>query len=214
MPEVIERTLFQIGELSDEARERARLWYRQGGFDYEWWEFVYDDFERICDIIGVELRMRPVRLCGGGSRQKPCIWFSGFWSQGDGACFEGDYSYAKGSRGAIRTYAPKDAELHRIADALADIQWRNFFQLTARATHRGRYYHEYCIEVSVERDSPVYQEMTARAEDDVAEALRDLARWLYQSLEQEFDGLNSDEAVDEAIAANEYSFTADGARFG
>jgi hypothetical protein len=24
---------------------------------------------------------------GGGTRAKPCIWFSGFWSQGDGACY-------------------------------------------------------------------------------------------------------------------------------
>lgn len=214
MPEIIETTVYQIDELSDEAREKARLWYRRGGFDYEWWDFVYDDFERICTILGVELHTRPVRLCGGGTRRKPSIWFSGFWSQGDGACFEGDYSYAKHSSAAIRAYAPTDEELHRIADALAEIQRRNFFQLRACATHRGRYYHEYCMEISVERDSPVYQEMTATAEDDVTEALRDLARWLYRQLEEEFDGLNSDEAVDEAIAANEYSFTAEGRRFG
>jgi hypothetical protein len=24
---------------------------------------------------------------GGGTREKPCIWFSGFWSQGDGAAY-------------------------------------------------------------------------------------------------------------------------------
>ena len=38
-----------------------------------------------------------VRLMGGGTRAKPCIWFSGFWSQGDGACFEGYWSNAKGA---------------------------------------------------------------------------------------------------------------------
>lgn len=46
------------------------------------------------------------------------------------------------------------------------------------------------------------------------EALRDLARWLYRQLEREYDYLTSDEAVDEAIVANEYSFTVDGKRFG
>lgn len=214
MPEIIETTVYQIAELSDQARERARQWYRQGGFDYEWWDFVYDDFERICGIFGIELHTQPVRLHGGGTRRKACIWFSGFWSQGDGACFEGDYSYAKGSCAAIRAYAPLDEELHRIADTLARIQRRNFFQLGARATHRGRYYHAYCMAVSIERDSPVAQEMTADAEDVVTAALRDLAGWLYRRLEDEFDGLNSDDAVDEAIAANEYSFTAEGKRFG
>ena len=46
------------------------------------------------------------------------------------------------------------------------------------------------------------------------EALRDLARWLYRQLESEYDYLSSDEVVDETIAANEYTFTARGRRFG
>ncbi len=56
--------------------------------------------------------------------------------------------------------------------------------------------------------------MTADAEETVIEAMRDLARWLYRQLEREYDDLTSDEAVDEAIVANEYSFTVDGNRFG
>ena len=68
--------------------------------------------------------------------------------------------------------------------------------------------------ISVERDSPVYQDMTAEAEDAVTEALRDLARWLYRQLEREYEFLSSDEVVDEAITANEYTFTASGRRFG
>ena len=214
MPEIICTTVYQFPELSDAAKEKARNWYRDLGPHDDWWDAVYEDFERVCEILGICLKTTAVRLMGGGARAKPCIWFSGFWSQGDGACFEGDYSYAKGSGAAIRAYAPTDEELHRIADALADIQWRNFFQLRACATHRGRYYHEYSMGFSVERDSPVYQEMTKDAEEEVTEALRDLARWLYRRLEEEFDGLNSDEAVDGAIAANEYSFTAEGRRFG
>ena len=63
----------------------------------DWFEFVYDDFERICAIIGVDLKTVPVRaLTAAASRQKPCIWFSGFWSQGDGACFEGRYRLREG----------------------------------------------------------------------------------------------------------------------
>ncbi len=56
--------------------------------------------------------------------------------------------------------------------------------------------------------------MTADAEDAVDEALRDLARWLYRQLEREWDYLNSDEAADQAILANGYTFTAEGKRFG
>jgi len=214
MAEIIETTVYSLEELSEEAKEKARAWYLQGAFDHDWYCAVYEDFERICEILGVDLATVPVRLHGGGTRRKPCIWFSGFASQGDGACFEGDYSYAKRSDSLIRAYAPKDTELHRIADALAAIQWPNFFQLRARISHRGRYYHEYSMEIGVQRDSLGYQDMTATAEDDLSEALRDLARWLYGKLENESDYLSSDAVVDEAIIANGYSFTEQGERFG
>ena len=97
---------------------------------------------------------------------------------------------------------------------MAAIQWRNFFQLSARISHRGRYYHEYSMEIGVQRDSPAYQDMTVTAEDDLSEALRDLARWLYGKLEDESDYLTSEAVVDEAIVANGYSFTEQGERFG
>ena len=214
MPEIIETTVYRLDELSDAAKDAARAWYRQAGFNHDWFEFVFDDFERICALLGVELRTFPVRLYGGGIRQKPCIFFSGFWSQGDGACFEGRYRYARAAPRKIRSYAPKDGELHRIADALQAIQRRNFYQLHAGIVHRDRYYHEYCMAISVERDSPTWQDMTADAEDAVIEALRDLARWLFRQLEREYEFLTSDAAVDEAIAANEYTFTENGRRFG
>ena len=214
MAEIIETTVYSLEELSEEAKEKARDWYRQGAFDHDWYWAVFEDFERFCEILGVDLATVPVRLHGGGTRRKPCIWFSGFASQGDGACFEGDYSYARRCASAIRDYAPEAEELHRIADALVAIQWRNFFQLSARVSHRGRYYHEYSLEIGVQRDSPGYQKMTATAEDDLSEALRDLARWLYGKLEDESDYLTSEAVVDEAIVANGYSFTEQGERFG
>ena len=52
------------------------------------------------------------------------------------------------------------------------------------------------------------------SEETVGEALRDLARWLYRQLEAEYDHLTSDEAVDEGIIINEYTFTDGGRRFG
>jgi hypothetical protein len=214
MPGIIETTVYRLGELSDAAKETARARYRRVGFDDDWFEFVYDDFERVCAILGVDLKTVPVRLYGGGERQKPCIWFSGFWSQGDGACFEGRYHYATGASRAIRDYAPKDGELHRIADAMQAIQHRNFYQLQATVTHRDRYCHEYSMAIAVERDSPAWQDMTADAEEVVIETLRDLARWLYRQLEREYEHLTSAEAVDEAILANDYTFTEAGRRFG
>ena len=214
MPKIIETTVYRLDELDNTAKEKARCWYREGGFEYDWYDTVYEDFERICIILGVRFKTRTARLCGGEVRQRPCIWFSGFSSQGDGASWEGNYSYAKSAPTTTRAYAPKDDLLHCIADTLQAVQRRNFYQLRAETTHRGRYYHEYCMSVVVTRDSPVWQDMTDDAEDIIIEALRVLSRWLYRQLEQEYEYLSSDGTIDEAITANDYTFTSVGHRFG
>lgn len=214
MPEIIETTVYYLDELSDKAKDTARAWYREGGFDYDWYDSVYEDFARICTILGIAFKTRAVRLYGGGTRQEPKIWFTGFWSQGDGASFEGTYSYAKGAAAAIRDYAPQDVKLHGIADRLQSLQRRNFYQIYADISQRGRYYHEYTMTVAAERDHPYHPAMTDDAEELLTEAFRDLARWLYRQLEQEYEYLTSDESVDEAIVANDYTFTDAGQRFG
>ena len=157
MPRIIETTVYTIDELSDAAKENARIWYRDQGLHDEWYDFVYEDFETICQIIGVTLATTPVRLYGGGTRDKPQIYWSGFSNQGDGASFAGRYSYARGAARAIRAHAPKDEELHRIADELQAIQRRNFHQLHASIRQQGRYCHEYTMAIEVERDSPTWQ---------------------------------------------------------
>ncbi|MCY4408703.1 MAG: antitoxin of toxin-antitoxin stability system [Rhodospirillaceae bacterium] len=214
MPRIVETTVFTIDELSDAAKENARVWYRQHGLHDEWYDFVYEDFETICGILGVTLATSPVRLYGGGTRDKPQIYWSGFSFQGDGASFAGSYSHAKGSGKAIRAHAPKDEELHRIADELQAVQRRNIWQLHASISQSGRYCHEYSMAIEVERDSPTWQPMTDGVEDTVIEALRDLARWLYLQLRLEYEHQTSDAVVDETIIVNQFTFTAEGRRFG
>lgn len=212
MPEIIETTVYRLEELADAAKDKARGWYREGATSDDWHEFVYEDFETIAAMLGVELKTQTVRLYGGGTRQKPRIFFSGFWSQGDGACFEAHYRYKAGAAKAIRQHAPQDSDLHEIADTLQSIQRRNFFQIIADVSHRGRYYHEYSMSIVVDRDSP--QSVTGEDEERIAELLRDLARWLYRQLEREYEYQTSDAIIDEAILANDYTFTKEGRRFG
>ena len=214
MPRIIETTVYTIDELSGAAKENARIWYRQTGLHDEWCDFIYEDFETVCGNLGVTLATSPVCLHGGGTRDKPRIYWSGFASQGDGASFEGSYAHAKGAARAIRAHAPTDAELHRIADKLQAVQRKNFWQLTAGIRQRGRYYHEYTMAIEVERESPSWQPPTGDAEDAVTEAMRDLARWLYRQLQSEYEHQTSDETVDEIVAVNAWTFTANGTRFG
>lgn len=205
--------VYDFAELSNAAKDKARTWFRET-LGWDWWDSVYDDFEQVCAILGVTLATSTVRLMGGDTRQKPSIWFSGFSSQGDGACYEGRYAYAKGAARRIRDYAPRDVELHRIADALQRLQRANFYQLTASISHRGRYYHAYCMAIEVERDTATNHPIVDRADDELIVVLRDLANWLYRTLEREYEFQTSDGTVDEGISANDYTFTAEGRRLG
>jgi hypothetical protein len=214
MPKITKTTVYEFHELSDEAKDKARAWFREGAGDHDWHEFIYDDFEEVCRILGVTLKTYPVRLMGGGTRHKPRVYFTGFSSQGDGACFEASYGYENGAARRIRDYAPRDPALHRIADLLQDAQRRNFYQLRADTTHYGRYCDAHSMGITVERDSIHCQDITAGAADAVIEALRELADWLHRRLEREWKYIMSDACADEGIAANAYTFTESGQRFG
>lgn len=195
-------------ELSERAKERARAWWRETtSFDQDGFEF--GDFETCARIIGISFTPSRVDLMGGGARYDPTIYYSGFSSQGDGACFEGSYRYAKGACKKIREHAPQDARLHAIVDALQEVQRRAFYKLAATCRHRGHYYHSGCMDVEVTRDG--YSHDVAQHEADaVTQALRDFADWIYRQLETDHEWRNADEQVDDNIRANEYTFTRDG----
>ncbi len=214
MPRIIETVVYTIDELTDRARDAARRWYRSLGPHDAWDDDIIEDFAAICEILGIALATRQVPLQGGRTREALRVFWSGFSIQGDGASFEGRWAHARGSCKGIRAYAPKDAELHRIADALHDVQRRNFFQLQATITQSGRYCHEYTMSMDIERESPTWQPPTCGAQDAVAAAMRDLARWLHRQLEEAYDHLDSDTEIDEALSVNDFTFTADGTRFG
>ena len=38
MPEIIETTVYRLDEPSDAAKDKARARYREGGFDYDWYD--------------------------------------------------------------------------------------------------------------------------------------------------------------------------------
>jgi hypothetical protein len=46
MSHVIATTVYTFAELSDAAKEKARDWYREGAFYYDWYEFVFEDAKK------------------------------------------------------------------------------------------------------------------------------------------------------------------------
>ena len=183
--------------------------HRHINVDHEWWDAVYEDFYEICKILGIEL-----------DKREPC--FSGFWSQGDGASWAGVYrAQGLGYAGLaplytydqaparMREYAPLDEELHRIADELCLLA-RIYGPVYARVGRSSyRYVHEMTMQIDnwefydEEREEDVPEESAEHIENTLLELFRDLARWLYKSLEREYDYLTSDEVVIETLEANE-----------
>lgn len=187
----------QFNELSDAAKEKALEWARDIDLNtgYDWWDSVFDDAKEVGKLMGITVDN---------------IFFSGFASQGDGACFEGSYQYNKGGLKEVMSYAPQDEELHRIAVAFQETQKPAFYGLSARVKHRGHYYHKYETDIDVFDATGDYasKEFT----EAVTDLLRDFMEWIYRQLEKEYDYQTSDEALIETIEANEYEFFQDGNR--
>lgn len=187
---------YEYDELSKEAKARVVDNMRNINTDYGWWDGIFDDAKAIGELMGIDITN---------------IYFSGFSSQGDGACFEGAYRYKAGSGAAVKDYAPVDAELHRIASALYAIQKKNFYQIMAYVKHSGHYNHEYCTEIDVQ-NSTTGDYVSKDVQDNIAEILRSFMRWVYRQLRAESEYLESTEAIVETIRGNGYAFTATGKR--
>lgn len=204
MPETREITVYKFDELSDKAKEKAREWYRDGQLDYDWWDSVYEQADTAAKHLGIDIDRK--------GKHTPAIYFSGFCSQGDGACFEGTYRYKKGWRSALlHEFGPGDTlnELLSIGQALQAIQARQFYKLEATCRHSGHYQHSGCMSVEVTHADSMYRDI-GDAEDELRDALRAFADWVYDRLESEHDWLTADEQVDDSIRANGYEFLENG----
>ena len=186
------KTVYTFDELTEEAKQKVLENLYDTNVNYEWYEFVYEDAKTIAELMGIDIDR---------------IYFSGFSSQGDGACFEGSYSYKKCSVKNVTEYAPKDEELHRIVRELQQLQKKHFYGLTAHVKQSGHYCHANCTQINVDSE---YTPTNEDFEDEIQELLKDYMNWIYSQLEKEYYYQTSEEGIKETIEANEYEFTEDG----
>ena len=159
--------------------------------DEFWSESVIEHAEDIAKILGIDIDH---------------IYWSGFGSQGDGACFVGRWEYAEGSCNNVLEYAPKDNTLHRIADGLrlatftAMIQPHNDGQiLEATVEHVGHYYHSGSTSIVLDLCDSVPIEnywLPVELITDVKGLLRGFMGWIYKSLEAEYDYQMAQRGID------------------
>lgn len=197
--------------------------HRDINVNHDWWDSTYDDFARICAMLGIELATYPVKLMNGKTRNDPDVSFSGFWSQGDGASWAGEYrpqglGYAGLEKLSlydtapikIREHVPHDEELHRIADELCLLcriygpVYASVRRRSSNYSHSNTMYVDYWEYYDEEIDpSDVASDITDHIEETLNQLFKDLADWLYNQLETEYEHLTSDEAVVESLEANE-----------
>jgi len=179
-----------FNELSKERQEKEIQKCRENDsyLDYEWWEFVDEDFKTTLELIGF---------------YRINTQFTGFWSQGDGASFTAKYSNEKRIAPKIKAYAPKDDELYRIAKGIQDIQQKCKYVFECNIYSAGHYSHSHTMQL----DFDSYEdEKILKFEDKFLAYARDLANWYYARLEEEYNFLNSHEAIAEHLISNEIDF--------
>lgn len=216
MTREVKITLYKFDELNERAKESARDWWRAQVFtDSHDWEFVFEDACNIAELFGLNIRTRPVKLMSGATRHDPTIYFSGFSYQGSGASFEGSYEYKADALEKVKEYAPQDERLHNIVASLQQAQDNVNNALSCSITQHGSAVHSHTMRFEYDYDSEiemenVTDEIRSESEEQIKEALRDFADWVYRALEREHEYQTDNEQVDENIRANGYEFNEDG----
>ena len=149
----------------------------QAGFDWEFQgSYITDAYEEVLETFGF-----------AGVR----VYYSGFCSQGDGASFEGTYTYEKGWRDKIKEcdsayYAEGImAEL----EALAALQRKHLYDARIDVTQRGHYYHANTM--SAESDSrhgrtDQQYDRHGNISDEAIVFMRGIANTIYRTLDKEY----------------------------
>lgn len=174
--------------------------HRDWDVDHGWWDGVYEMFKEEMKEKGIWVNE---------------MYFSGFWSQGDGACFEGCID-------DLKEFIEKSGLTEEFAWLLQLLETDYVRCISISCKSSGRYCHEHTMEFDDTfelthyldpEDGLIYlsaQQETEEAEkrwpnfvSTAKEIFRDHARQLYEYLEEEYDYLTSDEHVLESLHAND-----------
>jgi hypothetical protein len=181
-------SLYNYANLAETAKTHARKqWLAR--YDTIDLDFALDDAKTISKHLGFDIKQ---------------IRYSGFYQQGDGASINGDWNAER-----VDPVGPKDFinddNLVAIYKTLCAIAKRNSDAVVKLSPH-GRSCHEYSVSYS-------HNDISEDDETLFEETARNLMRWVYAQLKDEYEHQTSDDVVAETLIANEYLFTEDGKMF-
>ncbi len=187
--------VYQFDELSDDAKERARDWFRER-IDPDYLEFTLDDCADALKALGFSI---------GNRHDKRAI----YWDTNPiDAAFDATWSAQRFAPDELLADRPTDIELHRIAEALRVLVGQ--MPEASGSCDSGRNCNQtagfYAGDDS--NDSGMNDDPAAEFECVVT----DLAHWIATTVNAEYEYQYSAECVDENIRCNEYDFDENGKR--
>lgn len=201
-------------ELSDAAKSTARDKFREWVCQDDWWEHIYEDAIACGKLIGIE-----VAIHTQGNHTKPDIWFQLSYSQGDGCCWGGWFSFKDmvGAAARIKAQAPQDTTLHALGEA-AEIIHREYLAAWTAAKLKGEEddFGPMTPTVAVTAEERYWRSRISvddgltSWEGPLQELANDFANWIHNQLEAESDYQHADEQIEETIRSGDYDFDEDG----
>lgn len=197
-------TAYTYDELSDDAKKKAVSESRYACVEYwKWYDYIYEWYkDEILPENGFEVSKRY-------KSDDDAMYFSGFWSQGDGA------SFAAGVN--VRQFL----KANKLCNEFRSLYYwsdPDFGYAYANISQGGHYCHEMTMNADTEwtgdwddnaENVPAVDQLD-ELESVILDKARELARKLYRSLEEEYNSMTSDEYVADHIEANEYLYWSNG----
>ena len=186
---------YEVNELSSEAVERAHDdWLNAGASDFDS-QYVIEDMTECAKELGITVDN---------------IYYSGFSSQGDGACFVGHYEFDPTWNAKAQDGFPRYSEMFELGNRLqkAHEKYGELYATVYKTNYR--YDHENTVTVDVESLSEDEDFPILDAQEMVEDILKDFMHEIYRRLEQEYTWSTSIEYFHELAEANEWYFTEEG----
>lgn len=170
----------KYNELTDEQKQKAISRMRDINVDHDWYESCYDTIVEGGKLLGFDIKVKG---------------FSLDYGRGDYIELSGTYRYKPGCIEATKDWPA----LRLIAHGLVRVQCEHFYKLEA-SLNPSRYRPK-------GTSFTVYKNGHEYDDSALGTVLRDFEEWAFRLLYEEYEWMTSDEAIIEAIEANEYEFT-------
>lgn len=176
MPKIINVEVYQFNELDKIAQQKAVGHYHYINVDDGWSNYITKEMEEKLTLLGF---------------MEPRVMFSGFSSQGDGACFTCKWiDFNLFMKGEYKEY-----------------------DIDCNISHNWRHYFATSTTVNLESFFPLTEIRFDIIKKAIESERERIGNEFYKQLQTEFDYLTSEKIVSETIEENEYRFIKTGQVF-